>query len=209
MNDDILDMLAARIGADEDVVRDHVGEAIDVARHDGTLRDLDVMVGISRVLGVNPGWDFYHYANTRYDGDLMELTEHPDEARPLLERYLHDRLAPRPHVAADDIAMLSDRIDARLYDQCRCEGFRPFETLYRIGENGYVTQAEWWAALDGEPDWARAAYKAYGNGMDARTIADAINRSGFDGVEALNDTMFYEGRADNLYCTQADDEGRC
>lgn len=202
-------MLAQRIGVDEDYVRDHVGEAIDVARHDGALRDLDVMVGISRVLGMNPGWDYYHYADTRYDGDLMELSERADEARPLLERYLHDWLAPRPHVTADDIAMLSDRIDARLYDRCRCEGFHPFETLYRIGENGYVTQAEWWAALDGEPDWARAAYMAYGNGMDARTIADVIDKSGFAGVEALNDTMFYEGRADNIYCTQADDEGHC
>ena len=70
-----------------------LGEAIATAIHHGGTLDFDCMTAIHDIMGAHLGWEFYGYANARYDDDLYELLQYPDEARAWLTTCLKDMLS--------------------------------------------------------------------------------------------------------------------
>lgn len=108
-----------------------------------------------------------------------------------------------------DITDMCDRIDDRLIPLTRYEGFTPCEGIYRLGEDGYVTEKEFTDAFDDQPDWAADAYMLAGNGMDPDDIAAAHNEDP-DGFEDWASLMFYDGGYDEaVFYTEATEDGTC
>ena len=112
-------------------------------------------------------------------------------------------------ITAEDITDMVDRVDAKLTPKCRYDGFQPCEGIYRLGDYGYVTETEHDAAFEGEPYWARDAYMLEGNGVGHGRIARLYN----DGdVEALSDYInerFDNDQMDDVFYTEATEEGEC
>lgn len=94
---DIASKAAKRIDSGNDPIDvyciENLPAALDVARHDGTLYDLDCMVALGDVLGSPASWELYHFLNGRYPFDLLALCENPDEARGELKPMLADYIA--------------------------------------------------------------------------------------------------------------------
>lgn len=112
-------------------------------------------------------------------------------------------------ITAKDIADMVERVDAKLLPLCDYEGFEPYEGIYRLGDYGYVTETEYNAAFEGEPYWAQDAYMLEGNGVGCGRIARLYN----DGdVEALSDYInerFDNDQMDDVFYTEATEEGEC
>lgn len=81
--------LSEAIRAAADRIRDDSGEdmrayaaahpaiALEVARHDGTLFDMDCMVDLEKALGEAPSWDLYSFINGRLSEDVMTFLDQP------------------------------------------------------------------------------------------------------------------------------------
>lgn len=108
------------------------------------------------------------------------------------------------------IREMIERVDGRLLPLCRCEGFQPGESVVRLGDDGYVTEAEFDAALADEPDWAAACYQLDGNQRGrCKVWAELYNEEGVAGLEEALTRLFRLDQADVLYCTEADENGHC
>lgn len=53
----------------------HPAIALEVARHGGTLFDMDCMVDLEQALGAAPTWDLYTFVNDRLDEDVMTFLD--------------------------------------------------------------------------------------------------------------------------------------
>lgn len=71
----------------EEYIREHLGEAIDVAKHNGCLLDLDNIVYLKEMLGINVSYELYSYIDSCYDCSLLEV-EDKEELFSLLEGYI-------------------------------------------------------------------------------------------------------------------------
>lgn len=58
-----------------DYIIEHLGAAVDVARHGGCLIDLDNIVHLETILGFNVSYVLYCYIDSQYDGSLLEITD--------------------------------------------------------------------------------------------------------------------------------------
>lgn len=58
-----------------DYVLVHLGEAVDVVRHDNCLMDLDNIIHLREVLGFNVSHELYSYIDSQYDDSLLEITD--------------------------------------------------------------------------------------------------------------------------------------
>lgn len=108
-----------------------------------------------------------------------------------------------PPATVRDIAAMVHLIDGRLLHACRDAGFRPHEGIYRIGDDGYVTEREFENAFADQPAWARDAYMAEGNGADPDDILDAIHDDPDDWATAIDIPD------DAVFRTEADEHGHC
>ena len=110
-------------------------------------------------------------------------------------------------ITATDIQEMVERIDARFYPIARYE-FEPFESVYRIGDYGYVTLDEWRKAFEDEPDWAETVYMLDGNqpGCAARW-AELYAQGGTEALDSELDEMFNADAADEVFYTEATEDG--
>lgn len=114
---------------------------------------------------------------------------------------------PQVPSTAADITNMVALIDDRLLPLCRYEGFVPGEGIYRLGEEGHVTETEFLHAFADQPDWARLAYITVGNGVAPDDVFRAYTRNpdGFeewfaDTFSRFNEYVFY---------TEASEDGGC
>lgn len=71
----------------EGYIKEHLGEALDVAKHDGCLIDLDNIVYLKEVLGINVSYELYSYIDSCYDCSLLEV-ENKEELFTVLRGYI-------------------------------------------------------------------------------------------------------------------------
>ncbi len=71
----------------EEYIKEHLGEAIDVAKHDGCLIDLDNIVYLKEVLGMNVSYKMYSYIDSCFDCSLLDV-EIKEEFFEVLEDYI-------------------------------------------------------------------------------------------------------------------------
>lgn len=187
-----------------DACAEHPGDALAAVLGDGTPHDFDRLTAIRRILGFQPGHAFLAYASDRLDMDPLDLETEPD-AHATLAR-LFDGYAATLHTGAE-IIETSRRIDERLYPLCRYDGFRQYEGITQIGENGYVTDAEYENAFRDEPEWVRLAYEEHANGAEPEYIARTLTEEGMDGLRRIDDEQAYAGQSDVIFHTEALEDG--
>ena len=147
-------------------------------------------------------WDWFRVPehDTAPDCDL------PVETRlDVLEEYLMGGASGR--VDAGMIDRMVERVDARFAPLCRYDGFDSFEGIYRIGENGYVTEREWDRVFYLEPAWAENAYLLVGNGWSSERIVTELDCD-YAKLKKAVDRMFNDGVTDHdVFRTEADEDG--
>ena len=124
---------------------------------------------------------------------------------------VHDA-TPRPaseHPKAYDVSKyevlsMVMHVTSQLIPLCRYEGFGPGDAVYRLGENGYVREAEWDIAFQRYPDWAPDAYLLAENGVSYGEIAEALGGGRLDEAVAA----LFDGSHDlGVFRTTADEYG--
>ena len=112
-------------------------------------------------------------------------------------------------ITAKDIKDMVERVDVKLTPKCRYENFQPYEGIYRLGDYGYVAETEYDAAFEGEPEWARDAYMLEGNGVGCGKIARLHNDCGVEALSAYVSERFDDDLMDDVFYTEATEEGQC
>ncbi|MGO5374276.1 hypothetical protein [Bifidobacterium thermophilum] len=117
------------------------------------------------------------------------------------------------NITANDIDTIVTAIDKRLIPQTRdfdeydempgCNG------IYRIGDYGYVSEAQWEQAFADQPEWAPLAYELEANmyGDNSSEKVAAIAREG--GMKALQgeaDRLLDNDMFETVYYTEAGQE---
>lgn len=114
------------------------------------------------------------------------------------------------YITTDDVRHMTRLVDnifttiARDYSEYDDQpGVHP---VYRIGDEGYVTEAQWDAVFAVFPDWAPAVYEMYGNDPDFYSVAgraaQLVNEGGRKAVEEWNDKLMDADEFDNVYYTE-------
>jgi len=71
----------------EEYIKEHLGEAIDVAKHDGCLIDFDNIVYLKEQMGMNVSYEMYSYIDSCFDCSLLDV-EIKEELFEVLEDYI-------------------------------------------------------------------------------------------------------------------------
>lgn len=71
----------------KEYIKEHLGEAIDVAKHDGCLIDLDNIVYLKEQMGMNISYEMYSYIDSCFDCSLLDV-EIKEELFEVLEDYI-------------------------------------------------------------------------------------------------------------------------
>lgn len=71
----------------EEYIKEHIGEAIDVAKHDGCLIDLDNIVYLKEQMGMNISYEMYSYIDSCFDCSLLDV-DIKEEFFEVLENYI-------------------------------------------------------------------------------------------------------------------------
>ncbi|RBP98471.1 hypothetical protein CRD60_00985 [Bifidobacterium aemilianum] len=114
--------------------------------------------------------------------------------------------AGRGRVSERHIEGLYKAVDDRLLPECRSDGFRPGEGIYRLGDYGAVTVDQWDQAMEqsGAPKDFALAYMLIGNGdlscgeLSRIPVADWTSEL----TRLLDDSDL-----EYVYYTEADEEG--
>ena len=90
MNDETKNPLAEAVARAADLIHDDSGEdmrayaaahpaiALEAARHNGTLFDMDCMVDLEKALGEAPSWALYTFIGNRLDEDVVTFLDQPE-----------------------------------------------------------------------------------------------------------------------------------
>lgn len=69
-----LDTMLSNSGYSE-YIKAHLGEALDVARHQGTLIDLDHIIDLEEKLGFHVSYELYSYIDSQCDESLFDIKD--------------------------------------------------------------------------------------------------------------------------------------
>lgn len=72
----------------KEYIREHLGEAIDVAKHKGCLLDLDNIVHLKETMEMNISYEMYSYIDSCFDCSLLDV-EDKKEFFDVLEDYIN------------------------------------------------------------------------------------------------------------------------
>lgn len=153
-----------------------------------------------------------HYENRWWDlFDIPEYETAPEwdgsSPKDQADELEHMLLLPLWRPTQCTVRRMVERVNERLLPLCRYDGFEPYQDVYRLGDNGYVTKAEWNDAFCIEPIWAEDAYLLVGNGWTCEQVGEWEDKNKQYLCDAVA-RMFNDGETDHaVFATEADETG--
>ena len=72
----------------QDYIKENLGEALDVMKHNGSMIDLDNIVHLKDILSINVSYEMYSYIDGNYDCSLLEINDKA-ELFSILSNYIN------------------------------------------------------------------------------------------------------------------------